>query len=210
MFKYSALLALLSIVYCNAYVTDSFESNFSNKYIRASKRVLTEVNTFEPIECKSGSNKESCVCPGKCLTYIERPKNTSGCFPNDCWEWDSVNDNCVKSGKSFIPAIILQGIPFTGMFGSGWGNIERWDMFAIQMATVFGGCLLLCIFTCCLMGSSEDCKDCALCSGYCFIFLWAIAITILWIWGIVEIANKPDAPWTDWKGDPIMCPLVEH
>jgi len=102
MFKYSALLALLSIAYCNAYVTDSFESNFSNKYIRASKRVLTEVNTFEPIECKSGSNKENCVCPGKCLTYIERPKNTSGCFPNDCWEWDSVNDNCVKSGKSFI------------------------------------------------------------------------------------------------------------
>jgi len=32
MFKYSVLLALLSIAYCNAYVTDSFESNFSNKY----------------------------------------------------------------------------------------------------------------------------------------------------------------------------------
>ena len=41
MFKYSVLLALLSIAYCNAYVTDSFESNFSNKYIRASKRILS-------------------------------------------------------------------------------------------------------------------------------------------------------------------------
>ena len=31
----------------------------------------------------------------------------------------------------------------------------------------------------------------------------------MWIWGIVVIANKEvDAPWKDWKGNEIMCPLV--
>ena len=39
--------------------------------------------------------------------------------------------------------------------------------------------------------------------------LVTIALTTLWIWGIVVIANKEvEAPWTDWKGDAIMCPLI--
>lgn len=185
------------------------ESEHKINYFRPMQRRLLEVSTFEPIPCKEGSNSTDCVCPGKCLAYAETNDGKSGCFPNDCWKWDDVNDNCVKEGKPFVPAIVLQGIPFTGAFGSGWGNIGRWDLFAVYMGTVFGGLVFICIMSCCIMSGGEDCKDCGLCAGYCFALLWAIAIVALWIWGIVEIANKPDAPWTNWKGEAIMCPLVE-
>ena len=184
------------------------ESEHTIKYLRPMARELLKASTFEPIPCKAGANSTDCVCPGKCLAYASPDGGKDGCFPNDCWEWDRVNDNCVKTGKPFVPAIVLQAIPFTGAFGSGWGNIGRWDMFGIYMATVFGGVGLICLMSCCIMSCGEDCKDCGLCAGYCFTLLWAIAIMALWIWGIVEIANRPDAPWTNWQGDAIMCPLV--
>tara|TARA_Y100000389_G_C17394558_1_gene481808 strand:- start:1134 stop:1337 length:204 start_codon:yes stop_codon:yes gene_type:complete len=42
--------------------------------------------------------------------------------------------------------------------------------------------------------------------GGCFA---SIAMTVMWIWGIVVVANKEvDAPWTDWEGNQIYCPLV--
>ncbi len=59
------------------------------------------------------------------------------------------------------------------------------------------------------MSRGDDCKDCGLCVGYCFTVIWTITIVALWIWGIVEIANKPEAPWKNWKGESILCPLVE-
>ena len=46
------------------------------------------------------------------------------------------------------------------------------------------------------------------CLGHCFGCLWAVAIVALWIWGIVAIANKPLAPWTDWQGNEIQCVLI--
>ena len=203
MFKPALICLLLTFTLTNV------ESNQKINYLRPMDRELMEISPYEPIPCKEGTNSTDCICPGKCLAYAEPNSGKSGCFPDNCWKWDSVNDKCVKDGKPFIPAIVLQGIPLTGVFGSGWGNIERWEMFAVYMGTVFGGIVLICIMSCCIMSRGDDCKDWGLCVGYCFTVIWAITIVALWIWGIVEIADKPKAPWKNWKGESILCPLVE-
>ena len=81
---------------------------------------------------------------------------------------------------------------------------------------MFGGCALICFCACCVAckaaNSEEIHKDNTECGKLitnCNGCLLSIALTTLWIWGIVVIANKEvEAPWTDWKGDVIMCPLV--
>lgn len=181
----------------------------SSAHLMRGERELNVVSTPTPIPCNPMTSGNSCVCPGKCLTY---QNSTGGCHPNDCWKWDNVNDKCEVAGKDFVGPIVLQSIPFTGAFGSGWGNMGRWDIFNIYMAVVFGPFAVLLVACCCAMGGfcaqNEDRVDCCKCAGSCFGCLWAIAVVVLWIWGIVEIANKPMAPWTDWQGNPIECALV--
>ena len=75
-----------------------------------------ELMMTKNIECESNINN-SCVCPYNCLSY---DNSTGYCQPKDCWKWDEMKSECVEDGKSFLPAIILQAIPFTGMFGSKW------------------------------------------------------------------------------------------
>jgi len=162
-----------------------------------------------PIPCTEGTSGIGCICPGKCLAY---QNSTAGCHPNDCWKWDDVNDKCEVAGQDFVPPIILQGIPFTGLFGAGWGNIGRWDIFAVYMAVVFGPIVILLFACCCALGGvcalNEARQDCCQCVSSFLGCIWAVTIIGLWIWGIVAIANKPDAPWTDWQDNVINCPLV--
>ena len=178
-------------------------------HLMRGERNLNVVFNPEPIPCNAGTSGPDCTCPGKCLTY---QNVTGGCHPNNCWKWDDVNDKCEIAGKDFVGPMVLQAIPFTGVFGSGWGNMGRWDIFNIYMAVVFGPFGVLLIGCCCMMfgctAQNEDRADCCKCIGSCFGCLWSIAIVVLWIWGIVEIANKPMAPWTDWQGKAIECALV--
>ena len=105
----------------------------------------------------------------------------------------------------------MQAIPFTGVFGAGWGNIGRWDIFVVYMGVVFGGAILVCMNVCCAAWLCEHDMDEVTvdsCWGECLRWIWGVATTVLWIWGIVEIGNKPNAPWTDWHGNRIMCPLI--
>ena len=163
----------------------------------------------DPIPCNAGTSGTDCTCPGKCLTYYN---STGGCHPNNCWKWDDVNDHCEVAGKDFVAPLVLQAIPFTGGFGSGWGNMGRWDIFNIYMVVVFGPLAIVILGCCCAMGGfcaqNEDRLECWGCLSYCFGCLWAVAVVALWIWGIVAIANKPLAPWTDWEGNAIECALV--
>ena len=109
-------------------------------------------------------------------------------------------NKCENDGKDRIAALVLQSIPFTGVFGSGYGNIGRWDIFAIYMSVVFGGCLFLCVIGCCGMlclNDSDSSNDESIkydlpvkCCINCFAFIWSITILVLWIMGIVNIANK--------------------
>ena len=159
----------------------------------------------DPIPCNKGTSGNNCVCPGKCLTYYN---STGNCHPNNCWTWDNMNDECLKDGKSFVAPLVLQSIPVTGVFGAGWGNMGRWDVFARYMAVFFGGVGVFCIGLCCLVSGPEE--NAALAWFWqCLGYIWTLALVVLWIWGIVEIANKPDAPWTDWQGNTITCPLID-
>ena len=177
-------------------------------------RELSVSSLPDPIPCNPGTTGLNCICPGNCLTYYN---STGGCHPNDCWKWNAMKDQCQEDGKPYVPAIILQGIPFTGMFGSGFGNMGRWDIFLNYMLYIFGGCLTICCFNMCasmahLTNDDEPEEDKPICVkliSKCGTCLWTIGILVLYIWGIVVIANKEvDAPWIDWQGNPIFCPLV--
>jgi|UniRef100_A0A6C0AKA2 hypothetical protein len=169
---------------------------------------LTE-SINDKIPCKEGTNKTDCICPNtECLKFIEK---TGGCHPIDCWKWDKYNSKCEPAGKEFIPAMILQGIPITGVFGSGFGNIGRWDIFSTYMGLMFGGCLSICCCgICCNCMANENEKVSATQAGTkCGSSLLSLAVTVLWIWGIVVIANREiEAPYYDWEGNSIICPLV--
>ena len=197
-----ATILLFAFVFC----TSSAQSPLGLRGIINFSRQLTTV--ADPIPCDEGTSGTGCVCPGKCLTYYN---STGGCHPNDCWKWSNMKSTCEEDGRPFIPAIVLQAIPVTGVFGSGWGNIGRWDIFGYYMAVVFGGLGLMCLLACCLgVGSSEgDSQSAGLCCGYCFALLWGLSLIALYVWGIFAIASKPEAPWTDWQGNAINCALVD-
>ena len=187
-----------------------FVFNFMLGTAQSDFRLRRELETtVDPIPCNAGTSGPDCTCPGKCLTYYN---STGGCHPNDCWKWDNVNDHCEVAGKDFVAPLILQSIPVTGAFGAGWGNIGRWDIFKIYMAVIFGPLAIVMLSCCCVMGGfcsqNEDRLECYHCLSHCFGCLWSVMITVMWIWGIVVIANKPLAPWTDWEGNAIECALV--
>ena len=73
------------------------------------------VNSNQMVECTYPKYPTKCVCPGNCMTQY---KNTSKCEVKNCYSWDENLGKCMDSGKDFTTAMILQGIPFTGAFGS--------------------------------------------------------------------------------------------
>ena len=161
-----------------------------------------------PIPCNTGTIGSNCTCPANCLMYVAE---TGGCHPIDCWYYSTIKEQCIESGKEWLPAMILQAIPFTGAFGSGFGNMGRWDIFGTYMAVVFGGCLGICCCGCiCNCMNKEEEKEAATQGGAkCCSCLISVAILVMYIWGIVVIANKDiDAPWVDYRGNTIRCPLV--
>jgi hypothetical protein len=172
-------------------------------------RGLKTDSNIEPIPCNPGTSGLNCVCPNtECLKYINK---TGGCHPINCWKWNKIKTECEEDGKPFMSAIILQSIPFTGYFGSGFGNMGRWDIFGTYWLVIGCGCLCSC---CMSLGAScsadeEEKSAASKLGGTCGSCLTSIALTTMWIWGIVVIANKEvDAPWTDWEGNQIYCPLV--
>ena len=175
--------------------------------------ILTTVSAANIRTGRKTVSKENVVCSKSehpaCLTWDNK---TQTCYSIDCWKYDSVKEECQKDGKPFTPAIILQAIPFTGAFGSGFGNMGRWDIFSTYMIVVFGPLVLVALIMCCCVGwdvNNDDKTAMMMCCIQCLACLWAITIMVLWIWGIVVIASKEvEAPWTDHAGNSIMCPLV--
>lgn len=151
------------------------------------------VNSNQMVECTYPKYPTKCVCPGNCMTQY---KNTSKCEVKNCYSWDENLGKCLDSGKDFTTAMILQGIPFTGAFGSGFGFIERWDIFDLYMIAVFGGIGFVCLFNCgyccktiaCTTNDEE--QGCMYCANMMFSCVYSMGITGFWIWGIVAIANK--------------------
>ena len=175
--------------------------------------LITAVSASKIRTGRKTVQKENLVCSESehpaCLKWDNQ---TLSCYSIDCWKYDSVKKECQKDGKPFAPAIILQAIPFTGAFGSGFGNMGRWDIFAMYMVVIFVPVLFVGLIMCCCVGldvNNDDKTAMMMCCTQCLACLWAIAIMVLWIWGIVAIGNKEVlAPWTDHTGNHIMCPLV--
>ena len=160
--------------------------SWKDKFNLRNRRKLIETNS---IPCNSGS-ESMCECPGPCMIPNN---NTKQCEIKKCYGWNTDLGKCEETGPKFVPAIVLQAIPLTGAFGSGFGNMGRWDLFGVAMGILFGGCSFLLLGTCCVMGcssSDESRQGFSQCIGTCGGCLWAIAVLVYYIWGIVVIANK--------------------
>jgi len=173
--------------------TDYDEQNLTSGRMRQiflRNRRLSAVSS-QTVPCVSRADNK-CECPGSCMV----PTNDTSpiCKLNKCYGWDTNLGKCVETGPKFTPALVLQAIPFTGVFGSGFGNMGRWDIFGVYMAVCFGPLGVLLIACCCMMmgaGSQDENQlDCCKCLSSCFGCLWSVAILVFWIWGIVVIANK--------------------
>ena len=175
MIKYLTIIIAYNIICCQG-----FNSTTIIRGVKSNN--ITYISSTIPI------NKE---CP-ICMTYNN---DTQVCHIKKCYKWDGTT--CEKSGKSLTTAIVLQAIPFTGAFGSGFGNIGRWDLFAIPMSVIFGGCCFgicsICLIGVCKKENDDPLDDkeaYMLCYSNCFGCLYGCTIFILWIWGIVIIATK--------------------
>ena len=187
------------------YFYNCFAFNYGIKTLRLNNRLL-KTNILE-LNCEK-NNDGKCVCPGNCFTL---DNSTKKCNAINCWKWNSIEEKCERTGKEWLPAIILQGIPITGVFGSGFGNMGRWDIFGIYMGLVFGSCIFVCLLGCCCLvfNNSEDKEEKIKITISCCNCLWSCVLLGFWIWGVVVIANKKiEAPWTNWDGKSIMCPLI--
>tara|TARA_B100001093_G_C26814457_1_gene1009029 strand:+ start:1636 stop:2202 length:567 start_codon:yes stop_codon:yes gene_type:complete len=162
-------------------------------------RKLNVVNTTTSYPCLTGSG-QLCVCPGNCM--LKPSGNSTYCKLKDCWDWDKDQQECKGVGPKFTPAIVLQAIPFTGAFGSGFGNMGRWDLFGIGSAIWGGGFGLICLCMCCHMYSGSDGESMGSVCSYCFTLILSLGITAYWIWGIVVIAEKSVL-------GPDGCPFIE-
>jgi hypothetical protein len=172
--------------------------------------ILTSVSAAN-IRSVVKTEQETMICEEfkhpKCVKW---DNTTQTCYNMNCWKYDSIKEECLQDGKPWLPAIILQGIPLTGIFGSGFGNIGRWDIFGMYMGVVFAPVAVMCVL-CCIIMSKEEFSDNMLisCCTNCLSCMYGITLLTFWIWGIVVIASKDiDAPWTDHAGNFIMCPLV--
>ena len=174
------------------------------EYIRGLEMV--DATLPNAIPCNTGTMGNNCTCPANCLKYVS---GTGGCHPIECWSYSSIKQECNEAGKEWLPALLLQ--IFLGAFGSGFGNIGRWDIFTTYMLIFFGGCVFICCCGClCHCANKEEDRNGAVALGTkCGSCFWSIAITAMWIWGIVVIANKEvNGVWTNYRGENIMCPLV--
>ena len=172
--------------------------------LRYTERNLVEAaSTSNKVNCTFRDNV--CKCPYSCYEQYENEKY---CVVKKCYTYDENLGQCKQQGYHSTGPIVLQAIPFTGVFGSGFGNIGRWDLFGIYMGVFFGGCssiiiLSVCCLCACPSGNEEGKKEGALmCFSQCSVCLWAIAILVFYILGLIWITN----PGTILDG--AGCPLI--
>ena len=172
-------------------------------------RILNTESVVDSTKFNCTGLPNRCDCPYPCL---EQVKNENYCIAKKCYTFDNDLGECKEKGYNHIGPLVLQAIPFTGVFGSGFGNMGRWDLFGMYMGIFFGGCCFIIMSSlfclCCCNKSSEEAEPlddkeafmkCATSCGTC---IWAIVILVFYILGIV---------WTATEGgvlDADGCPLI--
>lgn len=172
-------------------------------------RILNTESVVDSTKFNCTGLPNKCKCPYPCL---EQVKNENYCIAKKCYTFDNNLGQCKKSGHDHVAPLVLQAIPFTAVFGSGFGNIGRWDLFGMYMGILFGGCCFLimsamCCLCCCnkndddleAANDKESYMKCATSCGGC---IWGIVVLVFYILGIV---------WTATEGgvlDANGCPLI--
>ena len=172
-------------------------------------RVLNTESVVDSTKFNCTGLPNKCDCPYPCL---EQVKNENYCIAKKCYTFDNNLGQCKKAGHDHVAPLVLQAIPFTAVFGSGFGNIGRWDLFGMYMGILFGGCCSLimsamCCLCCCnkndddleAANDKESYMKCATSCGGC---IWGIVVLVFYILGIV---------WTATEGgvlDADGCPLI--
>ncbi len=150
------------------------------------------------------------VDPPKCLIYVNA---TDTCHAIDCWTYNHIKGQCEQVGKEWLPGMILQGVPLTGVFGAGFANIGRWDIFVTFILVFACPIILYCLFVCCVIARdiNMESENATLSSGCqsCFSCCYSIALLGMYVYGLVVFANREvEGPWKDYQGNTIMCPLI--
>ena len=135
----SNMKTTLSVVLFATFLTTAMSSSF---------RILNTKSILDDTKFNCTGLPTKCECPYPCL---EQVKNENYCIAKKCYTFDTNLGQCKKSGTDHVAPLVLQAIPFTGVFGSGFGNMGRWDLFGMYMGVLFGGCcFLLMSVVCCL------------------------------------------------------------
>ena len=167
MYKLLQKIFLLSHFLCYTYA-NSFRNRKLDNIVSDKIKCITLNNT--------------CNCPKDCNIL----RNYSNCEINNCWDWDS--KECIWTGPNYKSAIILQSIPFTGIFGAGFGNMGRWDLFSYGSIIWGVGSLIPCILLVIYICSYIQVDPIKVFKLYFLFFI--TTIIAYWVWGIYVISNK--------------------
>ena len=176
-------------------------------YVSATSLRRVEQIVETPIKSWNCSFTENvCKCPESCMI---QKTGESYCVLKDCYKYDENLGLCAQDGYHYGGPLALQAIPMTGVFGAGYGNIGRWDVFGMYMGITIGGCLFIlvtlcaCLFVCPEGKDDTDSKETGLLvwskCGYC---LWGVSVLVFYVLGIVQMAT----PGLVIDGD--GCPLI--
>ena len=175
----------------------------ANVYGIRRTEVVSTQSTIKSWNCSFVDN--ICKCPESCMI----PEKTENyCVLQNCYKYDENLGECSEDGFNHLTPVILQAIPFTGVFGSGYGNIGRWDIFGLYMGISLGGCtFILCSFCgclfCCPQDKDGETKETALlCWSRCGYCVWLMVLLGFYISGIIQMATPGSV--LDENG----CPLV--
>jgi hypothetical protein len=149
--------------------------------IRYTNRLLKSENVVsDKIKCIEFNN--TCNCPGECMSIKEQY-----CIIDNCWEWDK-NLGCSETGPNYNTALILQAVPFTGIFGAGFGNIGRWDLFGIGSILWGLGSIFPCVILCLYLTINIEGNPIDAIKRYLYLFLFLVLC--YWIWGLYLIGSR--------------------
>ena len=170
---------------------------------------FSERNMQEEIIIGNGTNPHSCDIP--CKVWSDEYNK---CVSKECYKWDENLGQCKTVGPDKTLGLVLAALPITSVLGVHWAVAEQWGLFALSISVTLGPCILSCfvlgLSVClCKKSDSEEFSECWG-NGYkCFAIFQVIAIFIIWIMGIVNIAgNNIDGIYHDMYWGDIYCPYT--
>ena len=141
----------------------------------------------------------NCACKLDCLIPYKEENNTY-CREKKCWK--IYDESCFPNGMNYVAPTVLNAIPFTSVLGVGYGVMERWDLFAMQLGITFGPLILFCciignVLICCdkpndtydIENNDNNCEDSVPLFAKTYNCCYTILIITFWILSIVWVSS---------------------